>query len=207
MNYIEQGTRLLKTPLTVVDPYIGEVTRTNSGDTIRHCHRVGLIAQAMAREHGYDYDLQYMVRSAGNIHDLGKVVTPPEILLAPRKLTPEEGKIIAQHPTDGHRLLQEYWKRAPWQIMDATLHHHEAVSGKGYPHHQRKIHEITSFVAMADVFDALAQDRPYKRGWRRVEVFNYIEGKFGEVFPRHLQRAFRRWYGLDEGFSYDQMAA
>lgn len=197
MDLEKRADYLLKINHQVRDPYEGLIKRSLHVDVQRHCRRVSSIASSLADIHGLDKNRIHLVKVAGLMHDIGKVVTPPEIIVAPRKLTKDEGSIIARHPVDSGRFCQE--NDFPYQVFEAARHHHERFVGGGYPDNLRD-REVTlnaNLIALADVFDALTEKRPYKEGWSRERAFNYIDERFGVIFLPELRPTFYDWYGID----------
>jgi len=101
------------------------------------------------------------------LHDIGKTKTPLEILNDPLPLTDDEYNIIRQHPSDGAAILRQakHYSTIPMYI---AAQHHERYDGSGYPHKigQEKIHKFARITAIADVYDALTSNRPYKKAYR-----------------------------------------
>ncbi len=132
---------------------------------------------------------QKMLR-AGLLHDIGKVQIPPEILYKPGKLTPEEYDIIKMHPIYGEEIVRPI---ASLRYLCPTIRgHHERWDGKGYPDglSGEEIPLAARIIAVADVFDALAADRPYKRGMEVGKVEQILEEGRGSHFDPSLVDAF-----------------
>jgi putative nucleotidyltransferase with HDIG domain len=102
------------------------------------------------------------VRTAGLLHDLGKIFIPTEILSKPGQLTDVEFSIIKSHPQAGHEILKNI--EFPWPIADIVIQHHERLDGSGYPA-GLKGEEIVieaKILAVADVTEAMSSHRPYR---------------------------------------------
>jgi putative two-component system response regulator len=126
------------------------------------------------------------------MHDIGKVGTPDAILLKPGKLTPEEFSVMKQHAAIGHAVLRT--SQSPLlQVAAEIAHtHHEKFDGSGYPRGLRGT-EIPLFgriVAVADVFDALTSERPYKRAWSVEQAVAMLREGSGTHFDPDCTRAF-----------------
>lgn len=139
---------------------------------------------------------------AGLLHDIGKVQIPPEILYKPGKLTPEEYDIIKMHPIYGEEIVRPI---ASLRYLCPTIRgHHERWDGKGYPDGLagEEIPLAARIIAVADVFDALAADRPYKRGMEVGKVEQILEQGRGTHFDPSLVDAFldviERRYPVDD---------
>lgn len=132
--------------------------------TCGHSSRVAQLAQALTRELGYDDETVETVRMAGLLHDIGKIGVPDAILGKPGKLTEEEFAEMRKHPELGYRILRGI--RQFEGILPGIRHHHESWDGSGYPSGLagEEIPEVARILAVADAFDAMTSDRPYRAG-------------------------------------------
>jgi putative two-component system response regulator len=150
-------------------------------DTGQHTRRVGHIAAELARARGLSLSEQALVRRAAPLHDVGKVAVPDSILLKPDRLTPEERRVMQRHAATGARILAR--GRSPLLRMaeQIAMSHHERWDGSGYPHGLAgvAIPIAARLTSVADVFDALSHDRPYRRAWERERVLAEIERESG----------------------------
>ena len=108
------------------------------------------------------------------LHDVGKLGLPPEVLQKPGPLTPEEFELVYQHPDIGYAMLAEATVLSPL-VKDVVRHHHERWDGSGLPERQvgSRTSQFSRIAGMADVFDAISSERPYKAGragTRRVRL-------------------------------------
>jgi putative two-component system response regulator len=127
-----------------------------------HTRRVADLCRTLGEGLGVaEDDLRFLEISA-IIHDIGKIGTPEIILNKPASLSDTEFEIMRNHPEIGARILRPLSSLEP--CIDAVLHHHEKLDGSGYPHGLRaeNIPLTTRIVAVADIFDALYSDRPYR---------------------------------------------
>lgn len=160
--------------------------------TAGHSERVTALALRIGREMGLDAaDLEILHRG-GLLHDIGKLRTPPEILDKPGRLTPEERRVIEQHPRDGVLILEPIQDFAP--LLPIVLQHHEHVDGRGYPDGLAgdAIHPLARVLAVADVFDALRADRPYRPAMALPDVIAFISERSGTQFDPKVVAAFLR---------------
>ena len=132
------------------------------------------------------------IESAAPMHDIGKIGIPDRILLKPGRHTPEEQVIMRRHPQIGHGILTDSPSRYLQMGAVIALGHHERFDGSGYPQGLagEAIPLPARIVAVADVFDALTSNRPYKRAWSFQEALNHIRSESGQHFDPDCARAF-----------------
>ncbi len=128
-----------------------------------HSQRVAFYAKRIAEALGLNSDEQSMMYAAGLVHDIGKIGIPDAVLLKPGKLTKEECNIMKYHPEFSYQIIKDInrFKR----IADSVRYHHERCDGSGYPE-GLKSNDIplgAKILAIADVFDAITTDRPYRK--------------------------------------------
>lgn len=131
--------------------------------TLGHVERVAVYAAEVARHLGLSPELVATVRTGAIVHDIGKIVVPDRILNKPGKLTDEEFAIMRRHPVVGHDMLEPM--RTFRDILPIVRWHHERPNGTGYPDGLmgEEIPLVTRIVAVADFFDAIGTDRPYRK--------------------------------------------
>jgi len=130
--------------------------------TCGHVERVAAYCMAIGRKMGVSGDDLEALRLGGIVHDIGKVGVPDQILNKPRKLTDEEMAIMKRHPLIGHDILKPL--RTFHAVLPIVRWHHERPNGTGYPDGigGDALPLLPRIAAVADVFDALATDRPYR---------------------------------------------
>jgi putative nucleotidyltransferase with HDIG domain len=160
--------------------------------TLGHCERVADYACALARDVGYDDITMFWFRIGALLHDVGKIVVPSEILNKPGPLDPHEREIMEQHAAAGSDLLRDI--DFPWDILPLVRGHHERWDGRGYPDKLAgtDIHESARIVCVADVFDALSTDRPYRRAFTLDESLDIMRKDVGKMFDPELFPRFER---------------
>ena len=135
---------------------------------------------------------------AGMLHDIGKVSTPRAILDKPSKLTAEEYGIIKEHPEKGASILEPITQYA--EMIPVVRQHHERYDGKGYPNGLLGP-ELTlgaRILAVADAFDAMTSDRPYRRGMNIYDAVREIKQEAGQQFDPRVVQAFLRVMADDD---------
>ncbi|HWB21545.1 MAG TPA: PAS domain S-box protein [Gaiellaceae bacterium] len=153
-----------------------------------HIERMGAYCGLLARLAGIDDERAELIRLASTLHDIGKIAIPTSILLKPGPLTGEERRVIDEHTLIGHRMLAG--STSPLLELAATvaLTHHERVDGTGGPHGLAgdAIPIEGRIAAVADVFDALLSDRPYRRALPMDQVIAELRQSAGSHLDRHL---------------------
>ena len=161
-------------------------------DTGKHVLRIKDLTGKLTKELGMDEKTCQHLADAAVLHDIGKLSVPDAILRKPDKLTDEEFKLIKEHTVNGEKILKGHS-----QFKDAAeiaLTHHECFDGSGYPYQLcgTDIPLSGRIVALADVYDALSNSRPYKESWPREEVLEYIRAQRGKQFDPDVVDAFLR---------------
>jgi putative nucleotidyltransferase with HDIG domain len=160
--------------------------------TLGHCERVADYACALARDVGFDEITMFWFRIGALLHDVGKIAVPSEILNKPGHLTPEERAIMETHAPAGYDMLRDI--DFPWDILPLVRGHHERWDGKGYPDKiaGEEIALSARIVCVADVFDALTTDRPYRRAFTWDEAMSMMAKDVGKMFDPDLFPRFER---------------
>ncbi len=162
--------------------------------TGQHCFRVGRLAGMLAAELGMDAEYCVRIEHAARLHDIGKITVNELILLKPGPLDPGELTAMRAHAEVGGFLLQ--YSDDPTLKMAAVIarHHHEWWNGAGYPHHLtgERIPLEARICALADVYDALTNARPYKRAWPHRATVEQMLCENGVHFDPKLMTPFLR---------------
>ncbi len=161
------------------DPY----TRGHSANVARY-------AADLATHVGLSTDMIELVRVTGTLHDVGKIGVPDAILKKPDKLTDEEREIMETHPVLGEVIVRKAPQLEP--TLPGVRHHHERWDGKGYPDKLagNDIPLVARVLAVADSFDAMTSDRPYRKGLPFDYALSQIESGAGSQFDPELAVAF-----------------
>ncbi|MFC6050232.1 HD-GYP domain-containing protein, partial [Methylobacterium hispanicum] len=158
----------------------------------------GLIADAL----GMPAAERRQLCLAATMHDVGKIGVPDAILLKPGALTPEERREMERHAERGWRILGGSASPVMRLAAEIALSHHERWDGTGYPHGLagEAIPLSGRIVAVADVFDALTTERPYKQAWRAERAKAYLVENAGTHFePRVVEAFLARWLQVEAG--------
>ena len=158
--------------------------------TVHHAERVGVYAQQIADSHGLvDEDLEIVYRG-GVLHDLGKIAIRDAILLKPGSLTPDEFAVMKSHPAEGEKICGPL--RSTEHYVPIIRHHHERWDGAGYPDGLAgdSIPIGARMVAVADAWDAMVTDRPYRAGLPRDEAIRRLREGAGTQWDDRFVRLF-----------------
>jgi putative nucleotidyltransferase with HDIG domain len=160
--------------------------------TLGHCERVADYACALARDVGFDDITMFWFRMGAVLHDVGKIVVPSEILNKPGPLDAGERGIMERHAAAGSDLLRDI--DFPWDILPMIRGHHERWDGAGYPDGLagEQIALSARITCVADVFDALTTDRPYRPAFGRDEAMAMMAAGSGTQFDPDLFARFER---------------
>jgi len=170
--------------------------------TLGHCERVADYSCALARDIGFDEMTMFWFRIGALLHDVGKIVVPSEILNKPGPLSAEERLIMERHAAAGSELLRDI--EFPWDILPLVRGHHERWDGRGYPDRLAgdDIALSARIVCIADVFDALTTDRPYRRAFSVDEALTMMTKDVGAMFDPEIFPRFERVIRTMKGFQY-----
>jgi len=153
-------------------------------ETGAHILRMAHYSELIARGLGLPKAEQELLLEAAPMHDIGKVGVSDNILLKPGRLTPQEFELMKQHAAYGYDILQDSSSRVLQAGAAIALGHHEKYDGSGYPNglSGQAIPIFSRIVAVADVFDALTSERPYKRAWSLEQAAEHIKAGAGKHF-------------------------
>jgi putative two-component system response regulator len=161
-------------------------------DTGAHILRMAHYSALIARELGLSVFDQTLLLEAAPMHDIGKVGIPDAILLKPDRLTENEMSVMRAHPLLGYKLLNGSSSKVLQTGADIALGHHEKFDGSGYPAGLvgDAIPIFSRIVAVADVFDALTSERPYKKAWTLEQSIGFLKANSGSHFDPACVDAF-----------------
>jgi putative two-component system response regulator len=183
---VQERTRKLEETQVEMLDRLAQAAECRDDDTGQHTNRVGNLAAHLGEKLGMSPRETWLLRRAAALHDVGKIAIPDSILLKPGKLTPEEFDVIKSHTIAGGRLLQVKMAET------IAVTHHEKWNGHGYPVGLKgeDIPLEGRIVALADVFDALTNERPYKRAWTIEEAMAEIVEQSEQHFDPRVVDAF-----------------
>jgi diguanylate cyclase (GGDEF)-like protein len=155
-----------------------------------HSKRVGELCRQLSTAAGFPAVDTNMMNMIGHLHDIGKIAIPDEILNKSGALTDDELSLIRQHPEIGYRILQSSYGNS--DITEAILCHHERWDGAGYPKglKDEEIPRIARVIAIADSFDAMTSDRPYRGKMSTEAALKEIKKNAGLQFDPELADIF-----------------
>ncbi len=156
--------------------------------TAGHENRVADIAVAIGRELYWSETRLQGLRVASIVHDIGKITIPSEILNKPGKLSPAERAVINEHPGTAYAILKDI--PFAWPIAEIVRQHHEKLDGSGYPLGLKggAILPEAKVLAVADILEAMATDRPYRPAIEMKHVLEFLESQAGTLLDAEVVR-------------------
>lgn len=188
MHEVEERERETLTRLARAIAYRDAGTNAN-------LERLARVAGLIAEEMGLFEDEVRMIELAAPLHDIGKIAIPDSVLMKPGPLTDDELAVMRQHPQIGYELLAGSQNRFIQVSATIALRHQERFDGSGYPDGLAgdDIPIEARIVALADVFDALISQRPYKPAWSFDAALDYLAEQSGVLFdPRCVDALLRK---------------
>jgi putative two-component system response regulator len=188
---VRQGACDLDQAQAEVIGCLEKVASYRDEETSQHCKRVSLLATLIARAIGFSEDRAQLIGAASTLHDIGKIGIPDRILLKPGKLTPDEFDQIKTHTAIGAEILSISHSSIVKVAGEIAHYHHERWDGQGYNGLSgENIPVAARIVALADTFDVLTHDRPYRRAWSADRAVAEIHGERGRQFDPGVVDAF-----------------
>lgn len=166
--------------------------RTNDNYTFEHSVNVCIVAVIIAAGMGYSEERLRDLALGALLHDAGKMLVDQTIMNKPDVLTDEEMTVVKEHAELGFELLRRSGKGLSAPAMHVAFQHHEKFAGGGYPRDLKKdeIHEYARIVAIADVYDALISDRPYRAARLPHEAYEILLASSGFHFDPDILQHF-----------------
>jgi response regulator RpfG family c-di-GMP phosphodiesterase len=172
--------------------------------TAGHQHRSADLSRAITTEMGLPQETIDCIRMAGQIHDIGKLSIPAEILSKPTKLSNLEFALIKEHARRGFEMLKDV--DSPWPLAEIVHQHHERMDGSGYPR-KLKGEEIlmeARILTVADVVEAMASHRPYRPGLGIEAALGEIEKNRGLYYDAAVADSCLRVF-REKGFKFERL--
>jgi putative nucleotidyltransferase with HDIG domain len=169
--------------------------------TAGHQRRVAQLAAAIARQMGLAEEQVHGIRLAGTVHDIGKIAVPAEILSKPTRLSKFEFQIVQEHAVMGFNIMKDV--SFPWPIAEIAHQHHERMDGSGYPQGLtgEAIYLEARIVAVADVIESMASDRPYRASLGMAAALEEISRNRGLLYDAQVVDACNKV--LAQGFKFE----
>ncbi len=170
-----------------LDIYLGKI-RSKDDLTYQHCGKSAEYALRLGEVLNLSSQELIQLRTAAMLHDLGKIRVPDEILLKPAALTEEEFSLIRCHPAWGAEMIEQEENPQYQDVADIIRHHHERYDGLGYPQGlaSAQIPFLAQIVALADAYDAMTSDRPYRAALPHNRVQEILVEERGRQFQPEL---------------------
>ncbi len=176
--------------------FLHDILAYKDRGTWRHSIRVGELCQGIANILGLSYQDSADVAMAGYFHDIGKIYLL-EVINQPGQLANRQRELMIHHPQYGSELLANQWRNLPEDINLGILLHHERLDGTGYPFKLQgeDIPLIARIVAVADVYDAMSNDRPYHPALPRSVIMKELHR---EGYAPKVVQALEEYLALPE---------
>ena len=174
-----------KVHLTTVQALISTI-EAKDAYTKGHSERVAELSAQIARKMNYSESEIEKIKYAGFLHDVGKVSLENNILNKEGELSKKEYEIVKEHPEVGADIVKNV--KYLEEVADYVKYHHERLDGTGYPEGLKgdEIPEGARILAVADVYDALTSNRPYRSAWKRNKALNLLTEESGESFDKEI---------------------
>ena len=199
---LEQSEKSVRASRTETIDRLAVAAEFHDEETGFHVARMSRYCEILSRECA-DENLTSTIREASSLHDVGKIGVPDTILLKPGALSAEERLVMQEHSEIGHRILEHSEAPLLRLASEIALTHHEWVDGSGYPHGLvgDAIPLAGRIAAIADVFDALTNNRVYRVAFPLLEVVEMMKAEAGTHFDPSLLTTF--WEVLPEILEVD----
>ncbi len=190
---VRQRTAELNATRLEIIRHLGRAAEFKDNETGLHVVRMSNYCKLIAEAAGFNEEHADLLLNAAPMHDIGKIGIPDNILQKPGKLTDEEWELMRQHTTMGEEILGGMISELLNMARVIAHSHHEKWNGQGYPEglSGEEIPVESRIVAIADVFDALTNERPYKEAWSVEDAVSLIEKESGEHFDPKFVEAFK----------------
>jgi len=187
----EKTEQLSETRLQIIQR-LGHAAEYKDNETGLHVIRMSHYSEIIAKGLGLSDGFCQLLLQAAPMHDVGKIGIPDAVLLKPGKLDADEWNLMRTHPEMGAKIMGEHSDELLKMARIVALTHHEKWNGTGYPNNLsgEEIPLSGRIVAVADVFDALTTERPYKKAWEVDKAVNLIKEESGAHFDPSIVDVF-----------------
>ena len=178
LNMVMTSLKVLDKVLEIRDPY-----------TFGHTRRVSMIAEKIAKELGWNDNRILELRMSAELHDIGKILIPLEILNKPGKLSDLEFKMIQEHVKKCYEMLKPH--SFPFPLSESIYQHHERLNGEGYPRglSKDKIIPEARILAISDVLEAMTHHRPYRAALGIKKAVKELKDNVGSKYDKDIVAA------------------
>jgi len=165
--------------------------------TAGHCLNVSILALAFAQSLGEPLDEMEDIGTGALLHDIGQGKVPKFVVDKPGVLETAEWEIVKQHPGEGYKMMQAT-KLLPPRTLEIIRDHHERLDGSGYPRGIKgeQVSKRTRIVAIADIYDSLTTDQPWRRAMLPSDALTEMHKTLGEALGRELLERFIKCLGI-----------
>ncbi|MEX2529201.1 MAG: HD domain-containing phosphohydrolase [Gemmatimonadota bacterium] len=191
---VRERTRELRATRLEIIRRLGRAAEFKDNQTGLHVIRMSHYSRLVGAAAGLPREELEVLLNAAPMHDVGKIGIPDRVLQKSGQLGPEEWALMHRHPEMGAEIIGEHESDVLQMAREIALTHHERWDGTGYPRSLKgeEIPLVGRIVAIADVFDALTTDRPYKESWSVERAVAFIESQAGQHFDPDLVRSFHK---------------
>ncbi|MEW6313291.1 MAG: HD domain-containing phosphohydrolase [Pseudomonadota bacterium] len=191
---VRNRTRELSNTRLEIIRRLGRAAEYRDNETGMHIIRMSKISALLGEGIGMSAHECELLLNASPMHDIGKIGIPDRILLKPGKLDPEEWEVMKTHAEIGAEILSGHASELMEMARLIALCHHEKWDGSGYPAglQGEAIPLVGRIVTVADVFDALTSERPYKKAWPIEDAIHYINEQSGQHFDPAITAIFSK---------------
>lgn len=185
---VQQRTQELQETRLQIIRRLGRAAEYKDNETGMHVIRMSWYTKFLAQALQMPEEWCELLYNAAPMHDIGKIGIPDNILLKPGKLDADEWQVMQRHCEYGAEIIGEHDSAILTLAREIAIHHHEKWDGSGYPHGLKgeQIPLSARIVAVADVFDALTCERPYKKAWSEQAAIELLQKEAGKHFDPQL---------------------
>jgi putative two-component system response regulator len=182
----QEQTDLLKRTQNQLISVLIRALSHHSDETVNHVKRIGICAGFVAKYLLWDSENVERIQIAAQLHDVGKIAISDTLLQKPGKLTPDEFETVKSHTTIGATILEASDLPVIQMAREIALSHHERWDGSGYPHGSSgaAAPESARIVSILDVYDALTNDKPYRRAFTQERALSIMNAYRSSFDPR-----------------------